>query len=140
VPQGAYVSAVAAGGIVMSAGMTPRRDGRLLLCGRVGSEVTVEEAQVAAGIAAANAVRALADAAGGLDRITQCLRVSVYVACTADFPEHSRVADGASMAVVGLLGERGRAARSAIGVVALPSGAPVEVELTALVADSGLIR
>ncbi|WP_169799288.1 RidA family protein, partial [Nocardioides jensenii] len=98
--------------------------------GRVGAEVSLEEGQAAAAIAAANAVSAAAAAAGSLDAIGRVLRMTVYVNAAADFTEHSRVADGASQRLVELLGDRGAAVRSAVGVASLPGGACVEVELT----------
>lgn len=133
VPQGDYVAAVVWGGLAVSAGMTPRAAGRLTVVGTVGADVDVSTARRAAELAAGNALRAVADAAGGLEGILRCLRMTVYVACVPGFDEQSAVADGASAALVSVLGERGRAARSAIGVAALPSGAPVEVELMAAV-------
>ncbi|MGB3482398.1 MAG: RidA family protein [Mycobacterium sp.] len=131
-PQGQYVPAVLHGDIVYTAGMTPRRDGELVLTGVVGENLSVEQAQAAAALAAGNALTAvrwaLPEGAG-----LRCLRMTVYVACAADFTALSAVADGASAALVAELGSAALPARSAIGVAALPSGAPVEVELTAAV-------
>jgi enamine deaminase RidA (YjgF/YER057c/UK114 family) len=132
-PQGRYVPAVVHAGTAISAGMTPRVDGRLTVVGTVGTDVSVQDAFAAAGLAAANALSAIADAAGGLPNVRQCIRMTVYIACGADFTEHSAVADGASAELYERLSDRGVGARSAIGVVSLPSGAPVEVELTAAV-------
>lgn len=126
-PQGDYVAAVCHGGVVYTAGMTPRSDGRLTVTGVVGATVTLEQAIAAAGLAAANALaaaRSVADAP-----LVRCLRMTVYVACTTDFHALSTVADGASAAVRAALGDGALPARSAIGVQSLPSGAPVEVEL-----------
>ncbi|MGH8961362.1 MAG: RidA family protein [Jatrophihabitantaceae bacterium] len=128
-PQGQYVPAVVHGGIAVSAGMTPRVDGRLTVVGTVGTDVSVPDAFAAAGLAAANALGAIAQAVGGLPNVARCLRMTVYIACRADFTEHSAVADGASAELRRRLGDRGAVARSAIGVASLPSGAPVEVEL-----------
>lgn len=132
-PQGDYVPAVAHGGLVVTAGMTPRVDGRLTTTGLVGQDLDVPTARAAAGIAARNALAAVAWAAGGLDRVERCLRMSVFVACADGFTELSAVADGATAAIAEHLGHRRLPARTAIGVRALPSGAPVEVELTAAV-------
>jgi enamine deaminase RidA (YjgF/YER057c/UK114 family) len=133
VPQGQYVPSVVHGEIAVSAGMTPRVDGRLTVVGTVGIDVSVRDAFAAAGLAAANALSAIATSAGGLPNVVQCLRMTVYVACRSNFTEHSAVADGASAELRRLLGDRGAAARSAIGVASLPSGSPVEVELMAAV-------
>jgi enamine deaminase RidA (YjgF/YER057c/UK114 family) len=132
-PQGSYVPAVMVDGFVHSAGMTPRRDGELVVRGTVGTDVSPEEAAAAAGLAAANALAAIAAAAGGLDRVRRCVRMTVYVACSADFTALSAVADGASAELARHVGIRGLPARSAVGVWCLPDRAPVEVELTAAV-------
>jgi enamine deaminase RidA (YjgF/YER057c/UK114 family) len=130
VPQGRYVPAVAEGDLVLTAGMTPRVAGVLQYAGRVGDSVSVDDARLAAGIAAANAVAAAAAAAGSLDAIARALRLTVFVNALPGFTEHSRVADGASERLVALLGERGIVVRSAVGVASLPGGACVVVELT----------
>lgn len=132
-PQGSYVPAVAHRGLVMSAGMTPRVDGQLFVRGVVGHDLEVGEARAAAAVAARNALSAVAGAAGGLDQIERCLRLSVFVACADGFEQLSAVADGATAAIAEHVGSDRLPARSAIGVRALPSGAPVEVELTAAV-------
>jgi enamine deaminase RidA (YjgF/YER057c/UK114 family) len=132
-PQGSYVPAVVVDGIAYSAGMTPRRDGRLVVRGTVGADVSLEEAADAAGIAAGNALAAIAAAAGGLPRVRRCVRMTVYVACAEDFTALSAVADGASAMLEQHVGTAGLPARSAVGVRRLPDGAPVEVELTAAV-------
>jgi len=113
--------------------MTPRVDGELVTRGIVGADLTVTEAAEAAGLAARNALAAVGFAAGGLGRLDRCLRMTVFVACAPGFMELSAVADGASAALAQYVGEAALPARSAIGVLALPSGAPVEVELTATV-------
>jgi enamine deaminase RidA (YjgF/YER057c/UK114 family) len=115
--------------------MTPRAGGELIRTGRVGAEIGLDEARELAGHAAANALAAIATAAGGPDRVARCLRLTVYVAAAPGFTEHSRVADGASDLLWDRLGERGSVARSAVGVAGLPSGAPVEVELTAALVE-----
>ena len=132
-PQGRYVPAVVHGGVAYSAGMTPRVDGELVCRGTVGLEVSAEQARDLAGLAAANALAAIEAAAGGRERIERCLRLTVYVAAAPDFTAHSAVADGASEALALRLGDRGETARTAVGVAGLPSGAPVEVELTVAV-------
>ncbi len=133
-PQGAYVPWVRHGELVVTAGMTPRdATGALQVTGLVGGEVTPEQARRAAALAAANALSAVADAAGGLDRVARCLRMSVFVACVDGFVALSALADAASEELAAHLGTDRLPARSAIGVRALPGGAPVEIELTAVV-------
>lgn len=130
-PRGDYRAAVVHDGVVYTAGMTPRRDGRLTVAGVVGADVTPAQARSAARLAAANALAAASAALPDGARL-RCLTMTVYVACTAGFTELSAVADGASEEVRTRFGEQALPARSAIGVLALPSGAPVEVELVAV--------
>ncbi|MGK2853131.1 MAG: RidA family protein [Microbacteriaceae bacterium] len=130
-PQGDYVPAVLHAGLIFSAGMTPRHNGVLTVTGTVGRQVDLPTARAAAMVAASNALAAVRsvlppDALG-----VRCLQMTVYVACTADFTAASAVADGASAAITAELGAGALPARSAIGVCALPDGAPVEVQLVA---------
>ncbi|MES9609353.1 Atu1372/SO_1960 family protein [Actinomadura sp. NPDC000929] len=144
-PQGDYVPAVAepirAGDLlVASAGMTPRRDGRLTATGLVGRDLDVPAAREAAALAVRNAVAAVAngDLRRSGSRVRRWVRMTVYVACADGFTDLSAVADGASAALEALAPGLGRPARSAVGVRALPGGAPVEVELTAIAGDPGM--
>lgn len=130
-PQGDYVPAVFDDGVVYTAGMTPRRDGVLTVQGVVGASVSLDQARSAAGLAATNALAAARSALpDGVTRL-RCLRMTVYIACAAEFHDLSRVADGASAAISAELGPAALPARSAIGVQSLPSGAPVEIDLVA---------
>lgn len=131
-PQGDYVPAVRHGDVAYSAGMTPRRDGKLVVTGVVGDTLSVEQARAAAALAVGNAlaaVRSVLPESAGL----RCLRMTVYIACRPGFAELSAVADGASAVLAAELGAAALPARSAIGVAALPSGAPVEIDLTVVV-------
>ena len=129
--QGQYRTAVAEGGLVMTAGMTPRVDGRMQHAGRLGDDVDVTEGARAAAIAAGNAVAAVTELLGDQSAIRRALRMTVFVNAVEGFEQHSAVADGASARLVELLGpERGAVVRSAVGVTSLPGGACVEVELT----------
>lgn len=129
-PQGDYRAASTTPQLVLTAGMTPRIDGVMQYAGQVGGEVSVPDAEVAAALAAGNAVAAAVAAVGTATSIRQVLRMTVYVNAVPGFTEHSRVADGASQRLRELLGDRGAAVRSAVGVASLPGGACVEVELT----------
>lgn len=131
-PAGGYRPAVAAHGVVRSAGMIPRVDGVLTVSGRVGEDVSVATAHEAARLSARNALSAISAAVGGLANIERVLQVRVFVRCAAEFIDVSAVAEGASEALVDVLGEaRGRGVRTAVGVLSLPGGSPVEVELVA---------
>ena len=131
-PQGAYLPVVVHAGVAYTAGMTPRRLGKLLVSGVVGADLDVEAARSAAGIAAGNALTAVVEAVGEAG-IVRCLSMTVYLVAADGFTAHSSVADGASAVLRERLGERGAVARSAIGVASLPSGAPVEVALVVAV-------
>lgn len=130
-PHGEYASAVRHGELIVTAGMTPRVNGDLWICGTVGRDVTEELAREAAMIAASNALDALTDMAGSIENIARCIKLTVYIACDPSFSNLSQVADGASQFLVQRLGQRGLAARTSVGVASLPSGAPVEVDLMA---------
>ncbi len=132
-PQGDYVAAVHHGGVVYTAGMTPRENGVLTVTGVVGQDLSVADARSAAARAAANAVAAVRSVAPAGTASFRAIRMTVYIACTPGFTELSAVADGASATIAQWLGASALPARAAIGVLALPSGAPVEVELTAAV-------
>lgn len=131
-PQGDYVPAVLHDGVIHTAGMTPRRDGALLYTGIVGDTISPGDARAAAGYAAGNAlaaVRSVLPERAGI----RCLKMTVFIACSPTFTQLSAVADGASAVLAGELGAGALPARSAVGVACLPSGAPVEVELTVAV-------
>jgi enamine deaminase RidA (YjgF/YER057c/UK114 family) len=112
--------------------MTPRVEGVLQYVGRVGDAVTPDEARTAAGLAAANALAAVAAEVGSLDAVERAMRLTVFINAVPDFTGHPAVADGASDRLVELLGERGVVVRSAVGVASLPGGACVVVVLTCL--------
>ncbi|MGW9479744.1 RidA family protein [Saccharomonospora azurea] len=131
-PQGHYRPVRRCGDILATAGMTPRVRGEMRYPGRVGAELSLDDARDAARIAVRNALMALTVEDEGLQRV-RLLRMTVYVSAVDWFAEHSAVADAASDVVVRVLGERGACARSAIGVASLPGRACVEIELTALV-------
>lgn len=128
-PVAAYVPAVRVGGQIWTSGQLPFVDGALGTVGKVGAEVSLEEAQAAARVAALNAVAAAASVAGGLDHIKAVVKVVVYVSSAPDFTAQPAVANGASTLLGEVFGEAGAHVRSAVGVAVLPLDAPVEVEL-----------
>jgi enamine deaminase RidA (YjgF/YER057c/UK114 family) len=129
-PAGVYVPAVRSGSIVYVSGQIPVEEGTLLASGLVGAEVTPERAKELAAQCALNALAAL-DRLVGLAALARILKVTGFVASAPGFTDQPGVLNGASELLVSVLGEAGRHARSAIGVAALPLGAPVEVELIA---------
>lgn len=128
-PLAAYVPAVRVADLVFTSGQLPFVDGRLRATGLVGSEVDPEEAYACARVAALNGLAAAAEAAGGLDRIARIVKVVVFVASAPGFTGQPQVANGASELLGQIFGGAGAHARSAVGVTALPLGAPVEAEL-----------
>lgn len=133
-PVAAYVPAVVHGDLVYTSGQLPFSGGALPATGKVGAEVSAEDANLFARTCALNALAAAADAAGGLDRITGVLRVGGFVASTTDFTGQPGVINGASEVLGEIFGDAGRHARAAVGVAELPLGAPVEVEVTFILA------
>jgi enamine deaminase RidA (YjgF/YER057c/UK114 family) len=134
-PLAAYVPAVRTGPYVYTAGQLPMAGGKLLATGKVGAEVSPEDAAGLAATCALNALAAVASVAGGLGSIRRIVKVTGFVASSPGFTGQPLVLNGASELLLDVLGEAGRHARSAVGVAELPLNAPVEVELIAEVGD-----
>jgi len=128
-PAAAYVPAKRSGSHVWTAGQVPMVDGSLPAVGKVGAEVTAEQAYDLARICALNALAAVKSVVGDLDEVVQVVKVLGFVAVDPSFTAISGVVNGASDLLVEAFGDAGRHARSAIGVAALPLDSPVEVEL-----------
>jgi enamine deaminase RidA (YjgF/YER057c/UK114 family) len=134
-PVAAYVPAVRTGMYVYTSGQLPTVDGKLPAVGKVGDEVSAQDAAGMARTCALNALAAAASAAGGLEAIRRIVKVTGFVASAPGFGGQAQVINGASELLIEVLGEDGKHARSAIGVAELPLNAPVEVELIAEVRD-----
>ncbi len=134
-PVAAYVPAVRTGTYVYTSGQLPTVDGKLPAVGKVGDEVSVQDAAGMARTCALNALAAAASAAGGLDAIRRIVKVTGFVASAPGFGGQAQVINGASELLIEVFGEDGKHSRSAIGVAELPLNAPVEVELIAEVRD-----
>lgn len=128
-PAASYVPAVRTGNLVFTAGQVSFVGGEIHVTGKVGDAVSLEEAQYAARLCALNALAAAASEAGGLDRISRIIKVVGYVASAPGFNGQPQVVNGASDLLGEIFGENGHHARSAVGVVELPLGVPVEVEM-----------
>lgn len=133
-PVAAYVPAVRTGNQVWTSGQLPFVDGGLPATGKVGAEVTTEEAADLARTAALNALAAV-DALVGVDKITRILKIVGFVASAEGFAGQPAVVNGASNLMGEIFGESGAHARSAVGVAELPLSAPVEIELIVEIAD-----
>jgi len=128
-PAGAYVPATVSGNLVFTAGQIPMVGGVLPTVGKVGAEVSPEEAYELARICALNGLAAAESVIGSLDRVTRVVKVVGFVASAPDFTGQPGVINGASELLGEVFGEAGIHSRSAVGAAALPLGAPVEVEL-----------
>lgn len=126
-----YVPAVRTGNLVFLAGQIARDAEGKIVTGKVGRELTVEQGAAAARTSAIQLLAALQAEIGDLSRVKRIVRVGGFVNCTDDFTAQPKVLNGASDLLVAVFGDRGRHARAAVGVNALPAGAPVEVELVA---------
>ncbi|MFF7635583.1 RidA family protein [Kitasatospora sp. NPDC008050] len=128
-PVAAYVPAVRSGEYVLTSGQLPMVQGKLQHTGKVGAEVTAEQAKALAQICALNALAAVKSVIGDLDKIEQVVKVVGFVASAPDFTGQPGVINGASELLGQALGAAGVHARSAVGVAVLPLDAPVEVEI-----------
>ena len=128
-PVAAYVPAVRTGSYVYVSGQVPTVDGTLAAKGKVGADVTAEQAKDLARTAALNAIAAVRAEVGELSRVRRVVKVVGYVASSPDFTGQPGVINGASELLGEVFGDAGRHARSAVGVAVLPLDAPVEVEL-----------
>ncbi|MFD0267674.1 RidA family protein [Streptomyces sp. NPDC127106] len=128
-PLAAYQPAVRSGNYVFTAGQLPMVKGSLPVTGKVGAEVSPEQAKELAATCALNALAAVKSVAGDLDRIARVVKVVGFVASAPDFTAQPAVLNGASELLGEVLGDKGVHARSAVGVAVLPLDAPVEVEI-----------
>ena len=128
-PVAAYVPAVRTGNHVYTSGQLPMVDGKLAATGKVGAEVSPDDAKALARICALNAMAAVASIVGDLSKVTRVVKVVGFVASAPDFSGQPGVVNGASELLGEVFGEAGKHARSAVGVAVLPLDSPVEVEL-----------
>jgi enamine deaminase RidA (YjgF/YER057c/UK114 family) len=126
---GNYVPIVENGTEVYISGQVPRVGDKVLVTGRAGADVSLEQARYAAKICAMRALAILRQSAGGLARIRKILRITVYVQSAADFTQHSEVADGASEVLYSIFAEAGVHTRTSVGVYQLPKNAAVELDM-----------
>ncbi|MBY3792574.1 LysR family transcriptional regulator [Rhodococcoides fascians] len=127
-PLAAYVPAVQVGSLVYTSGQLPIVDGNLTSVGKVGADVSAEDATAAARICALNALAAV-HALVGIDSVARVIKAVGFVASAEGFTGQPGVVNGASNVIGEIFGDAGKHARSAVGVAELPLGASVEVEL-----------
>jgi len=131
---GNYVPAVSAGDLVFVSGSGPQRPGGGFVTGKVGADVDVDQAKEAARLCALAALTALQGEIGDLERVTRIVKLLGFVNSAPGFGEQPKVIDGASELLISLFGDRGRHARSAVGMAELPFNIAVEVEMVVQVA------
>ena len=131
---GNYVPAVSAGDLVFVSGSGPQLPGGDFVTGKVGAEVSVEEAAEAAGLCVLGSLAALQQEIGDLDRVKRIVKLLGFVNSAPGFGEQPKVIDGASELLISLFGDSGRHARSAVGMAELPFNIAVEVEMVVQVA------
>ncbi len=128
-PVAVYVPAVRSGHHVFTSGQLPMRSGELMMTGKVGGDVSLEEAVECAQQCGLNAMAAVKAEIGDLAAVKRIVKVVCFVASTPDFTGQPQVANGVSELLGTVFGDAGVHARSAVGVTVLPLDAPVEVEL-----------
>ena len=132
---GEYVGAVTVGDLVFVSGAGPAKpDGSGFVQGKVGADVSVEVAAEAARLCALGNLSALQQEIGDLERVARIVKLLGFVNSAPGFNEQPKVIDGASGLLISLFGDRGRHARSAVGVAELPFNIAVELEMVAQVA------
>jgi enamine deaminase RidA (YjgF/YER057c/UK114 family) len=134
-PVAAYVPAVRTGSYVYTSGQLPMVAGAMPATGKVGGEVTPEQGKELAAFCALNAIAAVKSLIGDLDKVVRVVKVVGFVASVPEFTGQPGVVNGASELLGKAFGDAGVHARSAVGVVALPLDAPVEVEIVVEVVD-----
>lgn len=134
-PVAAYVPAVRSGNLIFISGQIPFSEGKLMCIGPVSSAVSIEQARLAARQCVLNGLAVLTDTMHvKLDHIRRFVRLGVFVCSDPGFADQPKVANGASEFLQEIFGESGRHARAAVGSIALPLGATVEVEFLVEVA------
>jgi enamine deaminase RidA (YjgF/YER057c/UK114 family) len=134
-PVAAYVPCVRTGNLVYVSGQVPSVDGKPTHLGHLGDDVDLEAGRAAARTCAVNVLAALKAELGELSRVRRVVKVTGFVAATADFTDSPKVVNAASELFGEVFGDAGRHARAAVGVAALPLGVPVEVEAIVEVED-----
>jgi len=130
-PLAVYIPAMRVGQLVLTAGQIPLKNGKLVLEGKVGKNLSLEDGVKAAEQCAINCLSVVKSICGSLDNIEQIVKLTVFVNSSEDFTLQHLVANGASELVGKIFGEAGRHSRSAVGVSQLPMNAPVEIEMIA---------
>ena len=128
-PVANYVPVVRVGDLLFLSGVLPSRDGQLIMIGKLGQNLSVEQGMEAARVAVMNGLSIIQHEAGSLDRVRRIVKMVGHIASAPGFTDQPQVLNGASDLLVSVFGDPGRHARVAVGAAELPRHAPVEIEL-----------
>jgi enamine deaminase RidA (YjgF/YER057c/UK114 family) len=128
-PVANYVPVVRVGDLLFLSGVLPSRDGQLIMTGKLGQNLSIEQGMEAARVAVLNGLSIIRQEAGSLDRVKRIVKMVGHIASAPGFTDQPQVLNGASDLLVSLFGDVGRHARVAVGAAELPRQAPVEIEL-----------
>jgi enamine deaminase RidA (YjgF/YER057c/UK114 family) len=138
-PSFQYVSVVRHHDLLFVSGQLPKVDGEVKVTGKVGDNVTIEQAQESARICILQGLSCIKQEIGSLDRIERILKITGFVNSAAGFHSQPKVIDGASDLLEKIFGEKGRHSRSAVGAAELPRNTPVEIEMIVAINLEGYI-
>jgi enamine deaminase RidA (YjgF/YER057c/UK114 family) len=128
-PVANYVPVVRTGDLLFLSGVLPSRDGQLIMTGKLGQNLSIDQGMEAARVAVLNGLSIIRQEAGSLDRVKRIVKMVGHIASAPGFTDQPQVLNGASDLLVSLFGDAGRHARVAVGAAELPRQAPVEIEL-----------
>lgn len=128
-PVANYVPVVRVGDLLFLSGVLPSRDGQLIMTGKMGQALSIEQGIEAARVAVLNALAIIRSEVESLDRVKRIVKMVGHIASAPGFTDQPQVLNGASDLLVAVFGEAGRHARVAVGAAELPRQAPVEIEL-----------
>ncbi|MGZ8381666.1 MAG: RidA family protein [Nitrospira sp.] len=128
-PVANYVPVVRTGDLLFLSGVLPSRDGQLIMTGKLGQNLSIDQGREAARVAVLNGLSIIRQEAGSLDRVKRIVKMVGHIASAPGFTDQPQVLNGASDLLVSLFGDAGRHARVAVGAAELPRQAPVEIEL-----------
>ena len=128
-PVANYVPVVRVGDLLFLSGVLPSKDGQLVMTGKLGAELSIEQGVAAAKMAVLNALAIMKAEAGSLDRVKRIVKMVGHIASASGFTDQPQVLNGASDLLVAVFGEAGKHARVAVGAAELPRRAPIEIEL-----------
>jgi len=128
-PVANYVPVVRVGDLLFLSGVLPSKEGQLVMTGKLGADVSIEQGVAAAKLAVLNALAIVKAEAGSLDRVKRIVKMVGHIASAPGFTDQPQVLNGASDLLVAVFGEAGRHARVAVGAAELPRQSPIEIEL-----------